>query len=111
MNWKRRALLFALMFAVVGSAVGYFLGAQDFKMPAWNSTTGLLKGLIFGPPAGFLIVWLSHLYKNVIKFRPIGGAIVCLFLGLMIGALVGLRRENERRGKPIGQIKFHFIDS
>ena len=97
MNWKRRALLFTLIFAGAGSLVGYFLGVQDFKFPESNSRIGIIKGLIFDAPAGFLIVWLSHLYKDVIQFRPVGGAIVCLIPGLMIGTLVGLWQENERR--------------
>jgi hypothetical protein len=96
MYWKRRAIKYALILAGVGSFLGYLLGLGDFKFPECASI-GLFRGFIFGGMAGFLIAWLGHLYKSVIWFRPIGGALVCFIPGLMIGTLVGLWREDAKR--------------
>jgi hypothetical protein len=94
MSWKSGAIVYALIFAGLGSVIGYLLGAQDFKFPD-RGTTGLLKGVILGALAGLLVMGLSHFY-HAIRLRPIGGAIVCLILGVMIGALVGLYNANQR---------------
>jgi len=96
MDWKRVAIKYALILAGVGSFLGYLLGLGDFKFPE-SASIGLLRGLIFGAIAGFLIAWLGHIYKSVIRFRPIGGALVCFIPGLMLGTLVGLWRENAKR--------------
>lgn len=98
MDWKRRAVLYALVFAGTGALLGCLLQMGDFKFPG-RALSGFFQGLIFGFPAGFLTGWLTHIYKDVIRFRPIGGAFVCLILGLLIGALVSFWHEEEKRSQ------------
>jgi fructose-specific phosphotransferase system IIC component len=100
MDWKRRAVLYALVFAGAGALLGCFLQMGDLKFPG-RALSGLFQGLIVGFPAGFLTGWLTHIYKDVIRSRTIGGTFVCLILGLIIGALISFWNEEEKRSQNL----------